>query len=106
MKKSILVILVTVSTLILANCASTTNRESTGQYLDSAAVTAKVKANLADALGLKTLKTIDVSTYKGVVQLSGFVKSQKEIDEAVAVTKKIAGVQSVENSLIIKKDIK
>lgn len=106
MKKITLVLFASICLLGLSACASTANSESTGQYFDSTAVTTKVKASLANTIGLKSLKAIDVTTYKGVVQLSGFVTNQKEIDEAVAVVKKVAGVKSVENSLLVKKDMK
>jgi len=95
---------VAISCIGLTSCASTVNSESTGQYIDSSATTAKVKSALAQNLGIGSVTAIEVSTYKRVVQLSGFVKSQKEINKAVTVAKSVPGVASVENSLLIKKD--
>ena len=89
----------------LSACVSTPNRESTGQYIDSSTVTTKVKAKLADTLGVRSLTGIHVSTYKGVVQLSGFLKSKDEIKQAVRVSKSVAGVVAVENSLLVKDNL-
>ena len=65
-----------------AACASTSKQESTGEYVDDSVITTKVKALLAEDDFLKSFQ-ISVETYKGTVQLSGFVDSQKAIDKAV-----------------------
>lgn len=91
-----------VTLIALFGCASTQNRESTGQYLDSAATTTKVKAQLVSALGVRSITGIDVSTYKGVVQLSGFVNKQGDIPKAVKAAQSVKGVKAVENSLLVK----
>jgi len=88
--------------LFIAGCASTATSESTGQYLDSTAITTKVKADLAKNISVSSLRSISVSTYKGVVQLSGFVNSQQEMNTAVSVANAVAGVKKVENSLLVK----
>ncbi|MBK7059851.1 MAG: BON domain-containing protein [Rubrivivax sp.] len=90
--------------LVLASflgCASTPKQEGTGQYFDDTAITAKVKAAV---LGESTLKSaeINVETFKGVVQLSGFVSSQADINKAVEVARNIGGVKSVKNDMRLK----
>jgi osmotically-inducible protein OsmY len=85
----------------LAGCAGGKTYESTGEYFDNAALTTKVKATILGDSKLKVLQ-INVKSYKGVVQLSGFVDSQGAVDRAVELTRKIKGVKSVNNSLIVK----
>ncbi len=77
-------------------CASTSKQEGTGEYLNDTAITAKVKSAV---FGEPTLKSaeINVETFKGVVQLSGFVNSQADINKAVEVTRGVGGVKSVKN---------
>ena len=82
-------------------CASTAKQESTGQYMDDTVITAKVKAAIFDEPTLKSAE-INVETYKGVVQLSGFVSSQAAINKAVQVTRAVSGVVSVKNDMRIK----
>ena len=85
----------------LMACASTSNRESTGQYIDNSVITTKVKSLLANDDFLKSFQ-ISVKTYKGEVQLSGFVNSAQASTRAVELTKSVDGVKSVNNSLLIK----
>ena len=82
-------------------CASTSTQEGTGEYVDDVMITSKVKAAI---LGDDTLKSaeINVETFKGVVQLSGFVSSQAAINRAVELTRKVKGVTSVRNDMRIK----
>ena len=82
-------------------CASTRTHEGTGQYVDDSAITTKVKAAILGEPGLKVAE-INVETFKGVVQLSGFVRSQADIDQAVKVARGVAGVKSVKNDMRIK----
>ncbi len=82
-------------------CASSSKQESTGQYMDDSAITAKVKAAIFNEPDLKSAE-INVETFKGVVQLSGFVSSQTAINKAVQVTRAVGGVQSVKNDMRIK----
>jgi osmotically-inducible protein OsmY len=82
-------------------CAPTRTSESTGQYVDDATITTKVKSALVGDSGLKGFD-IHVVTYKGVVQLSGFVNSTQTIAHATDVAKNVGGVQSVRNDLIVK----
>ena len=79
-------------------CAATATKESTGEYVDDAAITTKVKAEILDRPTLKLLD-IHVATFKGVVHLSGFVASRSTIEEAGKVARGVAGVKSVKNDL-------
>lgn len=85
----------------LIGCASTSTRESTGQYIDDSAITTKVKAKIAEDDFLKSF-SISVETFKGVVQLSGFVDSQLTVDKAGRITSSVEGVKSVKNNLVVK----
>jgi osmotically-inducible protein OsmY len=82
-------------------CAATAKSESTGQYVDDTAITAKVKKDIFDEPSLKSAE-INVETFKGVVQLSGFVRSQANINTAVVVAKNVNGVRSVKNDMLVK----
>jgi osmotically-inducible protein OsmY len=93
------VLLMLVATFVA--CASTRKHESTGQYVDDSVITTKVKALLANDDFLKSFE-ISVETYKGIVQLSGFVDSQKTVDNAGQIARSVEGVKSVRNSLTVK----
>ena len=82
-------------------CASTSKQESTGEYVDDTVITTKVKSLLAADDFLKSFQ-ISVETYKGTVQLSGSVGSQKAVDKAVEIAHGVNGVKSVKNNLIVK----
>lgn len=84
-----------------AGCAATRTSESTGQYVDDTAITAKVKKDIFDEPTLKSAE-INVETFKGVVQLSGFVRSHANINTAVTVAKNVNGVRSVKNDMLVK----
>ena len=90
-----------VLTATFVGCASTSTQESTGQYVDDSVITTKVKSLLANDDFLKSFQ-ISVETYKGVVQLSGFVNTQAAIDKARDIARGVAGVKSVKNNLILK----
>jgi osmotically-inducible protein OsmY len=94
-----LVLLMLVATF--AACASTRTHESTGEYVDDSTITTKVKALLAEDDFLKSFQ-ISVETYKGTVQLSGFVNSQDAVRKAGEITRSVKGVTSVKNNLIVK----
>jgi osmotically-inducible protein OsmY len=85
----------------LAGCASTQKHESTGQYVDDSAITTKVKAAIFNDPMLKSSE-INVETFKGRVQLSGFVSSRASIDHAVVVAQGVTGVTSVANDMRVK----
>jgi len=95
------VILFAAALLLATGCASTSNRESTGQYIDDSAITTKVKKAIFDEPSLKVAQ-INVETYKSVVQLSGFVDSPAQIGTAGSVARAVEGVTSVKNDLRVK----
>jgi osmotically-inducible protein OsmY len=85
-----------------AGCASTPTHESTGEYVDDTVLTTKVKSDLA-ADKVLSLFQINVESYKGVVQLSGFVDTSEQMNNAVAIARKVPGVREVKNSINVKK---
>ena len=87
--------------ITLVACASSPTRESTGEYVDDSVITTKVKALLAKDDFLKSFQ-ISVETYRGVVQLSGFVNSQQTVNKAGEIARSVQGVKSVKNDLIVK----
>jgi osmotically-inducible protein OsmY len=91
---------VTVVTTV-AGCGATPTRESTGEYIDDTAITTRVKAAIFNDATLKATE-INVETFKGVVQLSGFVGRAGDIDQATAVARSVSGVKSVKNDLRLK----
>ena len=93
------VLLVLIATLVA--CASTSKQEGAGEYVDDSVITTKVKSMLANDDFLKSFE-ISVETYKGNVQLSGFVDSQKAIDKAGEIASSVKGVKSVKNNLNVK----
>jgi len=93
-------LLMLIATLVA--CASTSKQSGTGEYIDDSVITTKVKSLLASDDFLKSFE-ISVETYKGIVQLSGFVDSQKAIDKAGEIARSVKGVTSVKNNLNVKK---
>ena len=94
--------------LTLGACAnnqqtSGNTKETTGQYVDDATVTAKVKTAIASDVGVKAASSVNVETYRGVVQLSGFADSEDQASKAVTAAKKVNGVRSVKNDIRIKR---
>jgi osmotically-inducible protein OsmY len=85
----------------LIGCASTKVQEGTGEFVDNTVITAKVKAALFNEAPLKVFE-INVETFKGNVQLSGFVSTQASIDKAGEITRLIKGVKSVNNNILLK----
>jgi osmotically-inducible protein OsmY len=86
---------------LLLVCTASAQSETPGQYLDDSIITTKVKAAIFDEPALKSLQ-IEVETYKGVVQLSGFVDSKASVNKAGEVASKVEGVKSVKNDLNVK----
>ena len=82
-------------------CAATQKRESSGEYVDDSVITTKVKAAIFNEATLKTLQ-INVRTYKGVVQLSGFVDTAQSVTTAGEVAGRVEGVTEVKNDLVVK----
>ena len=93
--------LITVVLLSMVACASTPTKESTGEYFDDSIITTKVKAAILYDPFLKSAE-INVETFKGVVQLSGFVSSQENVKRATELAQSINGVTSVKNDMRIK----
>lgn len=104
MKKNNIVIhclVIVMLMVVFVACASTSKQASTGDYIDDSVITTKIKSLLAADDFLKSFQ-IGVETRKGIVQLSGFVDSQKAVDKAGQIVHGVEGVQSVKNDLIVK----
>jgi osmotically-inducible protein OsmY len=82
-------------------CASTTKHEGTGEYVDDTVITGKVKAAILNEPSLKSAE-INVETFKGIVQLSGFVSTTANQTTAVQVAQSVGGVKSVKNDMRLK----
>jgi osmotically-inducible protein OsmY len=89
------------STSLLTGCISSDRKESTGQYIDSSAITVKVKSKLVADESIKSL-AIGVATYKGVVQLSGFVDTAEQKQTAIEIARQVPGVKGVVDALVVK----
>jgi osmotically-inducible protein OsmY len=100
-KISLLAVILAGQFVLQSGCASTRTQESSGEFIDDSAITAKVKAAL---IGDDTVKSheITVETFKGIVQLSGFVDTSDQRSRASTVAAGVAGVKSVQNNLEIK----
>jgi osmotically-inducible protein OsmY len=91
------------TTILLATvgCASSRTHEATGQYVDDSVITTKIKSAILGEPGLK-VSEINVETFKGVVQLSGFVSTRNDIDSAIRLAHNVDGVKSVKNDMQLK----
>jgi hyperosmotically inducible protein len=90
---------------LLGACASGKQPETartTGEFTNDAALTAKVKSAIATDVGARTAAAINIETYRGTVQLSGFVASREQAEKAEAAAKKVEGVRSVKNDVRVK----
>lgn len=87
--------------LAMAGCASTAKQEGTGEYIDDSVITARVKTAIFNEPTLKVTE-INVETFKGRVQLSGFVNSHGDIQRAVEIARRVNGVTSVANDMRLK----
>ena len=85
----------------LLGCAGSPTTEGTGEYVDDTVITTKVKAAIFDEPTLKSAE-INVETFKGTVQLSGFVNSRADINKAIEVARSVKGVTSVKNDMRLK----
>jgi len=90
-----------VTLVSVVGCASTSTQEGAGEYVDDSVITAKVKAEIFNEPTLKSAE-INVETFKGVVQMSGFVNSQADINKAVSLARSVKGVVSVKNDMRLK----
>lgn len=101
MKKMHLLVSVVLA-FFLAACAGTDGSRTTGQTFDDAAITAKVKKDIAMSQGLRDAASINVDTYRGVVSLAGFVNNQQEAHAAAIAASGVKGVNRVVNNLQVK----
>jgi osmotically-inducible protein OsmY len=99
--KTLTMLFSAIALLVTLGCASTRTHEGTGEYVDDSVITTKVKAAIFNEPGLK-VSEVNVETFKGVVQLSGFVKSRADIKDAVRVASAVNGVKSVTNDMQLK----
>ncbi|MBU1437588.1 MAG: BON domain-containing protein [Gammaproteobacteria bacterium] len=99
--KILTVFFLTLALVSTLGCGSTYNKEGTGEYFDDSVITSKVKTAIFAEETLKVAE-INVETFKGVVQLSGFVNSRQDIDKAVSVARQVKGVTSVKNDMRVK----
>lgn len=95
------IVLALAFTAMLAACAGTATQESTGEYIDDTVVTSRVKSVLLNDPNVSGL-AINVETYRGTVQLSGFVKSAGERNRAVQLARDVKGVRQVRNDILIR----
>lgn len=87
--------------LALVACAPTAKREGAGEYVDDALITTKVKAALAADPNVKATE-VNVETFKGMVQLSGFVSSKESIQKAIDLARGVSGVKGIKNDMTVK----
>ncbi len=99
--KSISTLILSVMLATVLGCASTSRQEGTGEYLDDSVITTKVKAAVLNEPSLKSAE-INVETFKGVVQLSGFVSTEADVKTAVEVARSVKGVTFVKNDMRVK----
>jgi osmotically-inducible protein OsmY len=93
--------LVAITMMFMLGCASTAKHEGTGEYVDDTVITAKVKAAILEEPGLKSAE-INVETFKGVVQLSGFVSSAASVNKAAEIARGVRGVKQVKFDIRVK----
>ena len=94
-------LLIVASLFTVSGCASTAHHEGTGEYVDDSVITSKVKGAIFNEPSLKSAD-IGVETFKGTVQLSGFVSSQSAINKAVEIAHGVGGVKAVKDDLHVK----
>lgn len=99
--KSISAVFLAIALATVIGCAPTPTKEGTGEYVDDTVITTKVKAAIFNEPSLKSSE-INVETFKGTVQLGGFVKYQADINKAVEVARGVKGVKSVRNDMRLK----
>jgi osmotically-inducible protein OsmY len=97
----VLLVVLALSFVFVTGCASTSKQEGTGEYFDDSVITSKVKSAILNDPELKVMQ-INVETFKGVVQLSGFVDSKAMTARAVEVTRGVAGVKSVKDDMRVR----
>jgi len=101
LSKYLVALFMAVTLVSVVGCGSTPKQEGTGEYVDDSVITTKVKAAILNEPALKVAE-INVETFKGVVQLSGFVSSQADASKAIEVARGVKGVKSVKNDMRLK----
>jgi hyperosmotically inducible protein len=101
MRQMLLSAFVACSVLASAGCAVARDQSTVGEYVDDSTITTKVKAKFADDATVSAM-AISVETLQGVVQLSGFAKSQAEKDRAAQLARDTKGVKSVKNDIVVR----
>ncbi len=96
--KQLGVLFIGTTMMALAGCASTATQENASEYVSDAVVTTRVKAAIVNDPSLKATE-INVETFKGTVQLSGFVADRQSIGKATEVARVVPGVKSVKNDI-------
>lgn len=99
--KQLPAILLALVVFTLMGCAGNAKQEGTGEYIDDSVITARVKAAIFNEPSLKVAE-INVETFKGRVQLSGFVSTQANMRRAVEVARHVGGVTTVQNDMRLK----
>ncbi len=99
--KTITALFFAIMLVSVLGCASTATQEGTGEFVDDTVITTKVKAAIFDEPSLKSAE-INVETFKGVVQLSGFVSSEANEHKAVELARSVKGVKSVKDDMRLK----
>ena len=87
--------------VLLVGCAPTSTREGAGEFIDDTVITSKVKAAFAADPTVKATE-VKVETFKGTVQLSGFVESRESAQKAVELARQVKGVKEVRNNTVLK----
>jgi osmotically-inducible protein OsmY len=103
-QKLLISMMVAVS-LFATGCASTATQSSIGEVVDDTVITTKVKSLYVEDVAVKALN-VNVETFKGVVQLSGFANNQTEINRASEIARGVKGVSSVKNDIRLKTSVK
>jgi osmotically-inducible protein OsmY len=99
--KTLTTLFATIALMATLGCATTRTQEGTGQYVDDTVITTKVKAAILGEPGLKSSE-INVETFKGIVQLSGFVSSRDDMKSAIKLASTVNGVKSVKDDMQLK----
>jgi len=97
-RRSISAVFLALTLATAMGCAATLPKESAGEYVDDSVITTKVKAAIVDQPSLKAIE-IHVETFKGTVQLRGYVASQSQINKAGEVARGVSGVRAVKNDI-------
>ncbi|HQT32081.1 MAG TPA: BON domain-containing protein [Thiobacillus sp.] len=101
LSKTLTAAMLAITLVSAVGCASSAKQSGTGEYVDDTVITTKVKAAIFNESTLKSAE-INVETFKGVVQMSGFVNSQADINKAVSLARSVDGVVSVKNDMRLK----